>query len=225
MIISDFLSMLNLHNWIKGLNISSSIKFDKKSSYFGSDNISKYTNLDCLVNINKITYYNYLHNYLYFVQEYIRRYDPIFSFSDFTNVYEIKDHYEDIDSVEAQVFLETVMEEGIEKISLFLDNLNVYDYDEDIFHMFKYYNFLIEDSVEHDHVSQDVFLIEGMIEPFKKANDFLISNEYTSRNQCNENISIDFDYSIEWVVPLEEDSNFIIENNSEKSACKQTLLI
>lgn len=227
MIISDFSSMLNLYNWIKSSTISSSIKIDEKSSYFELDDISEYKNVDCLVNTNKTTYYNYVYNYFYFVQKYIRNYEPKFSFSDFANIYEIKNYCDNMDSIEAQVFLEIVIEEGIENISSFFDNLNLYDYDEDIFYLFKYYNFLMEDCVEHNHISQDVFLIEGMIEPFRKANNFLISKEHTSIGQCNESISIDLnvDDSIEWIVSLEEDNNFINEEDSKKSADKQALLI
>ena len=227
MIINDFSSMLNIHNWIKGLTISSSINFDEKSSYFEMDDICEYKNVDCLININKTTYYNYVYNYFYFVQKYIKKFEPEFSFSDYANIHEIKYYYDNISSIEAQIFLESMVEEGLENISSFLDNLNIYDYDEDIYYLFKYYNFLTEDTVEHNHVSQDVFLIEGMIEPFRKVDSFLVSKEHASVSQCNESISIDLDIddSIEWVVSLEEDNSFIIEEDSEKSADKQALLI
>lgn len=227
MIISGFSDILNLHNWVKGLTISSPININKKSSYFEEDDICGHKTIDCLIDINKMTYYNYIYNYFYFVQEYVRKFEPEFFFGDYANIHEIKYYYDNINSIEAQIFLESVMEEGLENISSFLDNLNMYDYDEDIFYLFKYYNFLIEDTVEHDHISQDVFLIEGMIEPFRKADDFLISKEYTNVSQYNENISLnlDMDDSFEWVVSLEDGDSYIIKEDSVKSAFRQTLII
>lgn len=228
MIISDFLSMLDLHNWVKGLTVSSSINFDGKSSYFEADDINGYKNIDCMVNLNMVTYCNYVYNYFHFVQRYIKKFEPGFSFNDYVNIYEIKHHYKDINSIEAQIFLESVMEEGLENIKSFFDDLNTYDYDEDIFYLFKYYNFLIEDAMEHNHISQDVFLIEGMIEPFRKADNFLAFKKYINIEYCtNMNINISFNVvdSSEWVIPLGGKNKFLTENDGEKPAEKQALLI
>lgn len=230
MIVGDFSTILNLRNWIKGLSISSSIKFDEKSSYFKLDNVYENKNIDIFIDVNEATFYNYIYNYFYFVQEYIRKYESNFTFSNYTNINEIKSKYTDITSIEAQVFLETIIEEGIENIESFINKINMYDYDEEgLFSIFKYYNFLIEDSVENDHIAQDVFLIDGIVEPFKKANYSLISKDFTIENGDNQNISIKFDEknNFEWIISQEDKNSFnlIIENDIEKSAEQQTLLI
>lgn len=228
MIISDFLSMLNLHNWVKGLTVSSSVNIAEKSSYFETDDINDYKNIDCMVNLNMITYCNYVYNYFYFVEKYIKKFELGFSFNDYVNIYEIKHHYKDISSIEAQIFLESIMEEGLENIKSFFNDLNTYDYDEDIFYLFKYYNFLIEDAMEHNHTSQDVFLIEGMIEPFRRADNFLVFKKHINTKYCmNMNINISFNVvdSFEWVVSLGDKNKFLTENDGGKPAEKQALLI
>ncbi|BAH07321.1 hypothetical protein CKR_2270 [Clostridium kluyveri NBRC 12016] len=191
MIIKNYMDIVNIHNWLKDSYTFSSIKFEEKSTLFEKKDIENTDNL-IDVSLDKFIGYNYVYNYFYFLQKYIRSKNVNFDFGDFKNIYKLKDYSNNQQNADIKAFSNWFLRagEGLSNIVDFLESLNTCNYESNkSFKILKYYNYLIEDSIYNDPEIIQTFLTEGATDPFIKINKFVIKDNIRE-NTKSENNSI-----------------------------------
>lgn len=89
---SDCDLFFELSNWLTNQYFENPINITKRNDFFCNNNITGYKNNIKADNVSKTISYSYIYNYLYFLEKCIKELDSNFSFSNYNNVYEIKDY-------------------------------------------------------------------------------------------------------------------------------------
>lgn len=218
MIIKNYMDIMNIHNWLKDSYTFSSIEFVEESTLFEKNDINDIESSSD-VSFDKLIGYNYVYNYFYFLQKYIKSKNMTFSFSGFKNIYDLKEYADNQQDVDIKAFSGWFFKdgEGLSNIINFIGSLNTDNYESDkIFKILKYYNYLIEDSIFNDPETIQTFLTEGSIDPFIKVSKFVIRNN-AMKNSKDEDNSILYNIELSKYNPWETyclNLNFI--NNFEE---------
>lgn len=210
------MDIVSIHNWLKDSYTFSSVEFQEKSTLFEKKDINDIDNSSD-ISFDKLIGYNYVYNYFYFLQKYIKNKNMNFSFSSLKNIYDLKDYIDNQQDVDIKAFSGWFFKdgEGLSNIINFIESLNTDNYESDkIFKVLKYYNYLIEDSICNDLETIQTFLTEGSIDPFIKVSKFVIRNNATKNSKDGDNSIL---YELSDYNPWKTDClnlNFI--NNSEE---------
>ncbi|EHI98161.1 hypothetical protein CDLVIII_1468 [Clostridium sp. DL-VIII] len=220
MYINDYSIFVNLYSWLTDSCSKTSIKIREKSDFFDNNNITQYESSSEIRDIAKIISYNYVYNYIYYLEKCINESDYDFSFSKYENIYEIRSYVDTIEDIDLSIFLEWFIDEGVIEIVSFLKKLEVNSYtNEDMYNIMKYYNYLMDNSSNSDIITKVTFLTECATEVFNKVNKYIFENVTVNDiiwNDDSDKQHISFDY---WELISEEielESDYI---NLTKPAC------
>lgn len=177
MYINDYSIFVNLYNWLTDSCSETLIKIKEKSDFFCNNDITKYENTSEINSITKIISYNYIYNYIYYLEKCIKESDDDFSFSKYKNIYEMRNYVDTIENIDLSIFMEWFIDEGVIEMANFIKSLEVNSYrSEDMYNIMKYYNYLIDNSANNDIITKITFLTECTTEVFNKVNKYIFEN-------------------------------------------------